>query len=97
MKTLLGYLIALPFAVALTAWSAFVLFKLWAWHVVPALHAPSLTYMQTVGLVVVYMALTYSPIKAALADELKGDAALKGMLRTFMAPGVFLLVGWLLS
>jgi hypothetical protein len=97
MRTLFGYLIALPFAVALFAWNGFILSKLWAWHVVPALHTPPLSYMQAVGLVIVYSFVTYSPLESAQIDELEGEAAVKGAARLFLVPGVYLFVGWLLS
>lgn len=77
------------------AWKGFVLSKLWLWFIASTFALPSISIMQAVGLNLVVGALTFN-IKTHKEAGEPYDKYFPVVVG-FVAPAMFLLVGWIVT
>lgn len=89
----LAYLfVLLPLGVM---WSGYVLSKLWAWFVVPALGVPELSIPAAIGLALIVSYMTHQATNGD--DDLTPEALIEGVLWLAMRPAAALCFGWVIA
>ncbi len=81
-------------SIALTsAWSGFVLVKLWAWFIVPQFHAAPLSITTAIGIALITGLLCKAPGRGK-DEEWKAGVSIAVML---IVPTIALLFGWIVT
>lgn len=88
MNALIGVVALLVIIPAATLLEAWVLIRLWAWHIIPRFHVEALTYGAAVGISCVASLLTQQYVPAKEGDG--GNL----IASHFTRPLLILLIGW---